>query len=401
MTSRRPLMHAWIAGVSFLSALAGSSLAQSSILLETAYVPTSTIVSGPMATTSLLPTAYVVPTAYTPSYLFTSYLAPTSYVTTTRYRRPRRFVERTSYFASPSYALATSAYLSPTSYVLPTSYLATSSYVPTTYISSSSLLPTSYVSSSSLLPTAYVLDSGLIATSASVSAPICCESSPAPAPVQATTIRRAAPPADTGSATGTNAITSKPTGTSTERNPSASMGDPTPEVRDSSVKPTPVAPSQAPQQQPPPKPVPADSFTPPYVPPAEDKDPNQMPLPKPGALGDPNPRANETMYRTRKPATYPEVRNILKGRVVAYDSRRPEEGVTVVVSSLNNTFSDRTAMSDADGEFKLSLPEGDWTVKVQMPSGRIAAVGREYVTATSGRVTDSSGRNVKELVITR
>ncbi len=53
-------------------------------------------------------------------------------------------------------------------------------------------------------------------------------------------------------------------------------------------------------------------------------------------------------------------------------------------------------MTDADGEFKVSLPDGDWAVKVKMPSGSVYAVGQDYLTASSGKVTDASGRNVPE-----
>ena len=59
-------------------------------------------------------------------------------------------------------------------------------------------------------------------------------------------------------------------------------------------------------------------------------------------------------------------------------------------------------MTDADGEFKVSLPQGDWVVKVKMPSGSILPVGRDgYLTASSGRITDPSGRNVGQFTITR
>ncbi len=396
MTSH-PMMRALLAVVGLCSLSARPGLAQSTVVLDSAFLPTSTVVSSPIAT-SFVATDYVFPTTYSPTYLSTSYLAP-SYVTTTRYR-PRRYVERTSYFASPSY-LATSAYRSPAATLVPTTYLATSSYLPTTYVSSS-YLPTAYVSSSPLLPTAYVLNSGLIATAATASSPICCDS-PSSAPVQATTTNGPAssPPANTGSGTNPGTVTSKPMGTSApapERSPSAAIADPPADDRagDSSVSTQSTTPAPVP-----PRPAPAptgtatgDPSSPPPVPAA-----GEPVLPGPGQIG---PKMNETQYRgARKPATYSEVRNILKGRVVSYESGRPEEGVTVVVSSMTNTFSDRTAMSDADGNFKLSLPEGDWIVKVQMPSGRVLAVGREYVTATSGRVTDPSGRNVPELVITR
>jgi hypothetical protein len=127
---------------------------------------------------------------------------------------------------------------------------------------------------------------------------------------------------------------------------------------------------------------------------------NDVPIPAPGQTGA-APRGDETTLRSaQRPTTY-DVRNILRGRVVSFDSGRPEEGVTVIVSSRTKSFTDRPAMTDADGEFKVSLPDGDWTVKVKMPSGSIYPVGRDYLTASSGKVIDASGRNVKEFLITR
>jgi hypothetical protein len=123
-------------------------------------------------------------------------------------------------------------------------------------------------------------------------------------------------------------------------------------------------------------------------------------LPDPGQVG--NPAATppkETMLRQVKKPVY-DTRNILKGKVISADTRQAEEGITVILSNPTRTFVDRQVLTDAFGEFKVSLPDGDWTVKIKMPSGSIVAVGQEYVTASGGKVTYSSGQ-VGELVITR
>ena len=389
--SRQP----WIsAGLLLLLLTPGRGFAQFPYLYETAYLPTSTILSTPV-TTSYLTTSTIVPTSYsyTP-YLPTAPYAP-SYVTTSRFRS-RRLFERTSYYGVPTYSSVLSEPLVSTSYVVPRSILSTSSYVPTTFITSSSLLPTSYV-----------LDSGLIATSATFGDSACCESSPA-----VPTVRRAVPPtsAATQGASSAQAVISKPTGTAAsapERAPSATINEGMADDRgDSTVKP-PVKPAPTQIQsgpQPavtstPAAPTPADTGTPPTPPII---DPSGVgPLPAPGDLGPTSPRPNETGFRSvKKPSSY-ELRNVLKGRVVSSNSGQPEEGVTVILSNRNSTFIDRTAKTDADGDFKLSLPEGDWTVKVEMPSGRIAAVGRDFVTATSGRVVDPSGHDVRQMTINR
>ena len=59
-------------------------------------------------------------------------------------------------------------------------------------------------------------------------------------------------------------------------------------------------------------------------------------------------------------------------------------------------------MTDAFGEFKVSLPSGDWALKVKMPSGAILPVGQGgYLTASGGRITDPSGLDVPQFTITR
>jgi hypothetical protein len=87
--------------------------------------------------------------------------------------------------------------------------------------------------------------------------------------------------------------------------------------------------------------------------------------------------------------------------VISADSKLREEGVTIILSNVTKSYADRLAMSDAEGEFKVSLPDGDWVVKVKMPSGSVYPVGRDYLTASSGRVTDASGRTVPEFIIAR
>jgi hypothetical protein len=130
-----------------------------------------------------------------------------------------------------------------------------------------------------------------------------------------------------------------------------------------------------------------------------EKDPKDMPLPPPGTSGAASQPGDMTYRSARRPSY--DGRNILRGRVISAESRRPEEGVTIILSNVTRAFIDKTTMSDADGEFKISLPDGDWVVKVKMPSGSVYPVGRDYLTASSGRLTDASGRTVPEFLITR
>jgi hypothetical protein len=348
--------------------LAGiESPSRADILFDTVYVPTSSVVSVP--TTSYISPSYVIPTAYstvlpTSTVIGSSVVYPTStYLETsyTTYRyRPRRFVERTTYLASPTvYSLA------------PTSYFLSSSYIPTTYVSSSSIVPTSVV-----------FDSAVVATSATL-----CDPSPSPAPARSTATTRPS---------GEASVVSKPSNGG-DRPPSGSVAPaPVMDPASSDVKPEVLA---RPAEISPPKPQP----------PTTAEQPSNFELPQPGSAGNPRAQADEpTRYEARKP-TYTgmraasDARNILRGRVVSRDTGLAQEGVTVIVSnaSSNSGFRDRTTMSDADGEFKLTLPDGDWYVKVTMPSGNIYTIGRDYLTASSGRVIDPSGQTVGEYIIKR
>ncbi|HMA47786.1 MAG TPA: hypothetical protein VKP11_11430 [Frankiaceae bacterium] len=92
-------------------------------------------------------------------------------------------------------------------------------------------------------------------------------------------------------------------------------------------------------------------------------------------------------------------RNILEGKVVSSETRGAEEGVRVIISSRTGAFEDRAATTDASGHYAVHVPDGDWAVKVQMPSGRVYEVSR--LTISDGLFTDSLGRNVPTLTITR
>jgi hypothetical protein len=71
----------------------------------------------------------------------------------------------------------------------------------------------------------------------------------------------------------------------------------------------------------------------------------------------------------------------------------------VTVTSRTNAFEDRVQSTDAAGRFAVRLPDGDWTVKVAMPSGRVYAVSQ--ITVSGGAVADDLGRDIPSLVITR
>jgi hypothetical protein len=87
---------------------------------------------------------------------------------------------------------------------------------------------------------------------------------------------------------------------------------------------------------------------------------------------------------------------VLFGRVKARDTSEPEEGVRVFISKRQNTSERREALTDAFGRFAMRVPDGDWTVSVTMPSGRVYSVSQIIV--SNGQITDEIGRDVPSLV---
>lgn len=116
--------------------------------------------------------------------------------------------------------------------------------------------------------------------------------------------------------------------------------------------------------------------------------------------------SGETRHDSNKPAVYPlptirpERRNVLFGKVESGAAGQPEEEVRVIVASRSNRAIRHEGMTDAYGRFAIKLTEGDWTVNVTMPSGRVYPVSQ--ITVASGRIFDASeGREVPSLIITR
>jgi hypothetical protein len=91
--------------------------------------------------------------------------------------------------------------------------------------------------------------------------------------------------------------------------------------------------------------------------------------------------------------------NVLEGKVVALENGRPLEGVRVTLANRLGIFADKMVLSDAFGRYAVRVPDGEWTVKVTMPSGRTYAVSQ--LTVSGGKITDDQGRDVPSLIITR
>jgi len=385
---------------------AGRDASAYDVWVETVdWVPTSSVVGVPsyLATSYVVPTSFAAPAVYATAYatesvvLPTTYVAPASYVVPTYYET--RF--RRSLFGRR---------LIPTGR---TYYTTAASYFPTTlYYPSSYVVPTVFASS----PT--VVDREVIATAYSPSTACCGDAVVAP-----TSVRVIAPePAPSRVA--------EPA----RREPRARLEE---DLDEAPSLPSNVDPVPAPRPAPRPAPVessprPADAGSPPAPQAAEREQstarpaegsnaPAPIPAPKAPADQSPPPSSpaddgllpapqdhlgyNSSRRESLRPVYDPArmsdaaARNVLFGRVRERISREPEEGVQVLLSNRTGAFDERTAMTDAFGRFAVRLPDGDWTVKVAMPSGRVYAVSE--ITVSNGLITDDQGRDVPSLTITR
>ena len=397
--------------------------------------PEETVLGIP--TSYLLPTTYIEPTSYLAS---TSYVVPTVYATT---------------YASPVSSLAATAYIVPTTYrttglfasrrlVARPIYTTTSNYYVATayYPTTAYYATTAYYPTISSYPT--VLDYPIVATSASsccgtvaVSASPCdavasgpatvtaAPSSPVPAapsrhPTDANAPSNAAPAERRASVVESepaynpqNSVRSSDVRTAPEPAPPI-----TPSPMDTGIASPPAAPPAEREPAPAPAPPPSRASTPApaQLHPAPNKQENAATAPAepnpplaPTAEDDsltlPPPVSPETIQREARRPVLPSraltgvTPHILSGKVVSSNTGEGEEGVQVIISDRLQMSADRTALTDAFGRYAVRLPDGDWTVKVTMPSGRTYAVSE--ITVSGERIVDSLGRNVPSLTITR
>jgi len=94
----------------------------------------------------------------------------------------------------------------------------------------------------------------------------------------------------------------------------------------------------------------------------------------------------------------PERRNVLIGRVES-SAGDPQGEVPVTVTSRSNNLIHHDGLTNAFGGFAIRLSDGEWTVSVTMPSGRVYPV--RSVTVSNGKIVDNrEGREVRSLIIT-
>ncbi len=94
----------------------------------------------------------------------------------------------------------------------------------------------------------------------------------------------------------------------------------------------------------------------------------------------------------------PAVRSVLIGIVRSDSDGELEEGVRIGLRNLA-TGTAKSTTTDAFGKFAVRVPDGDWAVEVPTRSGRVYEVSQ--IRVVNGQITDTTGRRVPSLEITR
>jgi hypothetical protein len=350
----------------------------------------ATVYDSPVAeTVYALPTSYVLPTSYYATstiYSTAAYVYPTSYVYPTAYYTTASYVATPTSYVVPTYVYRRSL-LFPRRWVARPVYSTAYTYYPTTYYTPTVYTPTVYATSYS---TPTVVQYPLVASSIPCAEETTVLSAPASAPAPVRSAPRVEPDERTPSAAG-ESISSEVTPPNESPKPQASGGTTTTPQPGSETPPPPAAPPDTGKQSPPA--------------PTKFED---LPPPKSSAGGATasTPEPGSTTFRqARKPVAPPSglsrgrIANILEGKVVSSETRQGEENVRVILSSRTGSFADRVAATDAYGRYAVRLPDGDWTVKVAMPSGRVYPVSE--ITIGGGQIIDNLGREIPSLTITR
>jgi hypothetical protein len=372
--------------------------------VETVWVSSSYVVPS----SYILPTSYLLPTVYATSYFVPTYtLSPTAYVLPTYYRASsyvasRRIVERPIY-TTTSYEFPTTTFY-PTAYEFPTTtFYPTAYYYPT--VAEYPLVSTAWSCCDEVAPSTVKT-----VPAETTPAPRAARPTPPaasdriPSEVESTPAAGASPQAPKPEEHAPSSYAEPPRRSETERplplplEPGAvSPPAPTAPVEDKEMNTIPLPPTR---KEAPEKKKKAGAAIPPVAPTSAEP-PAGTPIEPPLQLPEETIRhqARKPVTPFSNPPTPRSTESILAGKVVAHETGSAEEGVRITISNRLQTFPERVEKTDALGRFAVRLPDGDWSVKVTMPSGRTYAVSN--ITVSNGKLTDDLGRDIPSLTITR
>jgi hypothetical protein len=368
--------------------------------------------------TSYYATSYYYPSAYSYS---SAYYYPTSYsyYYPSAYYYPSSYYYPTSYYYPSAYYYPSSYYYYPTSYYYPTAYYPSSYYYPT-YYSSSYYYPT-YYSTGYYYPTGYYYlgqndRPGRLKDAVSSGTALAAANGNAlqrdgarglvERPLVASYGAVNEPPVyDSPSHAAANAALPASKNTLVKRagyvqtaGSSRSAGVLPPVVDKVPPAPGSAAPKSSPKKV---ESTPADASNRGGATPAKNGAAGSTPREESSEPGlEPAPPIDNPPVRrdSLRPRYQPKwVRNVLVGRVES-DAGEAREGVLVSVSKRNEPGPAHTGTSNAYGGFAIRLEEGDWTVRVTMPSGRAYPV--RQISVKDGRVIDNTeSRDIPSLII--
>jgi hypothetical protein len=373
-----------------------------------------TVYLTPTAETVVWPTAYVssrsyvLPTAYVaPRYLPTSYVEEPLVLTST-YRLRRGLFGRLRLVERP--AIASYGTIVPTTFYLPSYY--TTSYRARVYS------PTVY-SPTVFAPTVYEYPTAWETGYSSPRATECCDQVAWAAPATSTPSQSYAAPSQGYSAPrsngGSRSVQSEPVddptipsnvdpapaeaaktqrivpqeATKTQTQTGRADNSPTPPAvprEQSTAQPAATTPST--------KGATTPVTTPKPLAPAGEVEPAPAPIDN---APDGRRESLRPVYSTPIRAARLQMRNVLLGRVES-DAGEPLGEVPVSVTNRDNGAIRKDGMTNAFGNFAIRLTDGEWTVNVRMPNGRIYPV--RSITVSNGKIVDNQeGREVRNLII--
>lgn len=331
--------------------------------------PVETIYAAPVAT------SYVVPTT---SVISSSYLVPTSRVVF----RP------TTYSLTPT-IYRSSATLLPTSYFVGSSVLTPTRFYTGNVLATSSIVPTSV-----LYPSSVIYPSSIVYPTTSVITPSRIVYD-APVVESAPPVFVDRPPASSQGGS---------PGRSTQEDPPLSLDRPRQQNegqlngRGSALESRPLDVGPAPLER---EQLEPDSPPPPAIP-MQGEDDSIDNLPLPSELFDETRESRRPAFSTGVPgSTLAAVAGAIQGRVRESRSGRPVSGAIVTFSNASPSFSDRQAVTNERGEFRLpsALPAGDWSIIVSGQRAEFPTRTYPQITVVNGRIYDSNGRDYSKLVL--
>jgi hypothetical protein len=384
--------------------------ARSYVYGDTVYLtPTAATIAWPtsyVATSYVWPTSYYASTYYPTAYVSDAYSVwPTTYIGSA-YTLRRGLFGRLRLVERPVIASYGTTYL-PTAYYLPsyytTSYRVASYYAPTLY-SPTVYSPTVYTPTVYRYPT--VWESGYVSSS-----DVCCDQVALAPPISTAPAQTYAAPR---SSSGSRAVQSDPMNdptissdvpppeevkqlrkTPADTTKAAGRADSPPSVPPATREKSTAAPAAAPATTKDSGSAPGGAKpAPPSAPSGDENEPDLRPAPIDNAA----PQRRESLRPTYGSRSLrPDLRNVLIGRVES-DAGEPLGEVPVSVTNRDNMAVRRDGMTNAFGNFAIRLNDGEWTVNVTMPSGRVYPV--RYIRVLGGRIVDrQEGREVRNLVI--